>query len=463
MKQPNWKVPLILSASLLALGTFAYWLEYSHKPKKEKQDTANKKPLALPSETTQIVSFRLKSASKGLIEGKCEELTQKKCGVNDASNWSITYPQTLKADSENIKSLLSSAGNMLATETIDLSEETPEKRKKLLDEYGLSDTKRTDLSTQFLELNLENGKKITAWFGTEHPLGDKTFVAASENGNLNEQTIYLISNYSKSVFDHDLTYFRDKTLFTFDRSMIESFHAKVGSNTFDALKKDGLWQINTLPGDHERIETLLTNIAQLKAKEFPIEDPTKGLKSILSYQLKNKAETFTFDLFEKNKKVNKVDQKNYYAKVSTRKEVVEVDATILSQTQKKLNDLRNGFLLSQAGKISITKVNIGGKSYHQAHDFVIGKGEPKELSTLLESMTNTRFDDFVASVPGPKSGEITFTMGDEKNPSKYRFRFSLVNQKVYAEDLNQKRKEAFLLGGTFKSALPFDETAWKLK
>ncbi len=463
MKQPSWKMPLILSTSLLVLGSFTYWLEFSHKPKKEKEDTATKKPLGLPSETTQIVSFKIKSSTKGLIEGKCDDLAQKKCSIDSNGNWSLTYPEVLKADNENVKSLLSAATSLIATETIDLSDETPEKRKKLLDDYGLSDTKRTDLATQFMELTLEDGKKLTLWFGIEYPLGDKTFAAASVNGNVNEKTIYLVTNYFKNNFDHDLTYFRDKALFSFDRGAIESFKAKTAGGSLVGLKKDGLWLINDLPADYDRIQTLITSIALLKAKGFPQDAPIHGLKPMVSYELKNKTETFHFDLFEKNIKEKKVEHKTYYARSSERKEVVEVDNLILSQTNKKLNELRKGFLLSQAGQVSVTTVDLTGKHYTKPYHFTIGKGEPKELKNLMDSMVSSRIVDFIPAIPAGKSGEITLSFGDQQNPEKYHYRFTRSNKKIYAEDLNAKRKEAFLLSDSFNSALPFEEESWKLK
>ena len=227
MKQPNWKTPLVLSAALLGIGTFSYWLKYSHTPKKEKAETQTKKPLALPTEDSQVAMVKIKS-TRGLIEIKCDSLSVKKCSVTTLGKWTITNPAPKSgdpyvADPTELKNFLSGVTNAVATEVIELKDETPEKRKSLLSEYGLSDEKRTNVETQFIELILADdkgatGKRLTVWFGQEHPLGDKTFVASATDGTVNDQTVFLLSNqFKNSNFGKTVTNFREKSIFTFDR------------------------------------------------------------------------------------------------------------------------------------------------------------------------------------------------------------------------------------------------------
>ena len=489
MKQPSWKTPLILSGTLLVVGTFAYWLEYSHKPKKEKLDTAAKKPILLPKDDVQIMAFKIKSA-KGLIEGKCDDLAAKKCSIDSKSgSWTLTYPQQLKADDENVRTLLSSVTSQSAPEVIDLSEETEDKRKKLLDEYGLSDQKRTDIAAQFIEVTLEDGKRLTAWFGTEHPLGDKTFVASSTDGNINQKTIFLISNYFKSNFEHDLTYFRDKTAFNFQNGTVESIQGTNTQGKIGLNKVNGAWLIgsppNALAADYERVDQLISTISKLKAKEFATDDAIKGLKPVLSFSLQykdgEKPATASIQLYEKTLGAKK-EQKKYYAKVSSRKEILEVDAVTRSDLDKKVSSFRQSLLISQTEKAMMTKVKIEGAKLKAPLEFTAQAGkwsqqntasadqfkvDPKKLETLLEQMTFTRAKDFIAPIPQPQSktdkNEFEMTLGDDKNAAKSKYRFFMVKDKAYAQDLNSNRNEARLLEDSMKFALPFDPESWKIK
>jgi hypothetical protein len=502
MKNPSWNTPLILAATLAIVGSGTYWLQFSYKPKHDRIEGNTRKPLALPSEDTQIVAFKIKSV-RGLIEGKCEELAKKNCKVGSLAQWTITYPQTLKADDEGIKTFINDAANVSAIDMIDLTEETPEKRTKLLDEYGLSPDKRTNLAMQFVEFQLENGKRLTAWFGQEHPLGDKTFVARSEDGVVNDKNIYLISNFFKSNFDKSLTYFRDKKLFNFDRSAIDSIDAKTTFGKLNAKLASGKWTINGEAGDYDRIETLLSAIAQLKAIEFPQPSIIKGMKPIVTYDLGEKDKHYTLSLYEKTLRANprpadrdhhdhedgdehdrepgslksradRIEEKHYYAVVSGNSDVVEVQALILSQIDKTLNELRYGNLLSQAEKVTTTQVKFEGPEYHDAvqFDFKAGswtsasKIDGNNIPKLFDILTGSRVKDFVKTPNAKHVQDVTLSMGDDKNPARSHFQiFTVMRGKeelVYAIDLTGKKNEAMELeSAIFKNSIPFSPEVWK--
>lgn len=499
MKQPNWKMPLILSTTLAVVGGFTYWLQYSHKPKQEKSDSATKKPLAV-ADDAQIAAFKIKSKA-GLIEGKCDDLAKKNCKVNSSSNWTISYPQNLKADPESVKAFINDAASILATEVIDLSEDTAEKRTQLMDEYGLSADKRTHLDTQFVEFVLEDGKRITAWFGIEHPMGDKTFVAHSENGIVDDKKIFLISNFFKSNFDKTLTHFRDKKLFEFDRANIESFEAKTTASKLSASKADGKWTINGYQGNYEQIETVLSAISQLKAIEFPAASVIKGLKPIVSYDLKQKDKHHKLDLYVRVVKldhpmpsyeeghdehdghdhgrepnaVKTTEVKHFFAVVSDRPDPVEVSAIIRTQIDKSISDLRNGIILATNEKVTTTRVMIEGKDYPTPAVFEFKGGtwntntkmDSNHVPKLLETLSTSAASDFTSVPKAARTQEITITLGDEKSPDHHRFSFFSIKagkgESIYAVDLKQNKEALLLNESIYKNALPFNPDAWKMK
>jgi hypothetical protein len=489
MKQPNWKPALILSTSLFVIGSFAYWLQYSYKPKKETAEQDLKKPLAFAADTVQIAGFRLKTASS-LIEAECSSLGQKTCKVGTTGEWKVTHPEKLAGDSESIRDFLNNLSTMNASETIDLSEETQEKRSKMLEEYGLNEAKRAEPGAEFLELRLEDGKKIAAWFGSAHPFEDKVYVAASTDGRMNDKKIFLIANfYRTSVFGKTLTSFRDKTIFKFDRHTIESFDAKTPQGTVRAAKSGGLWTVNGLPADDDRIMTILIALSQAKVKEFPAVDASKGARSLIRYTLRPKgAPELSLELLsKKGPKPN--DAETHYLRTPSLQQVVEVEGNLKVQLDRSLSYLRRNLLLTLVEKAFVTRLKVEGKAYPAAVEFrqdgnvwtpvpapnrlngQMEKWDPEKLKTLLDQMATSHSPGIVAPAPGPKQDSVTITFGDEKNASKSRYEIYLARspgakkgtEKAFARDLNSPRNEAYELEDGLRNLVPFRPDSWKVK
>jgi hypothetical protein len=494
MKQPNWKTPLILSATLLVIGTFAYWLQYSHKPKKDKSDLQTKKPIALASDDTQVALIKIKS-THGLIEIKCESLAEKKCSGGSLGKWVITNPPSptgefYAADASVVKEFLNTATTTVATEVIDLAEETVEKRKALLTDYGLSDEQRPSLNTLFVELIVADdkgnqGKRHTAWYGVEHPIGDKTFVASAVDGVVNDQVIFLISNHTKSShFSKSLRNFREKTLFTFDRQNITAFSAKVvaeqkNNGKLIGKKENGAWTINGHPASFDHIETVLSAIANAKAVDFVDKKVIQGLKPAITYELQAGEKKYSLAIYEKHiaeKKIGKEKlpaEKHYYAQSSEKNELVEVESILRSNIDKTLVDLRNTILFTETEKVTASKFKIEARGYTASPEFQYSGGKWAALdpsqnwevtiaSKLLDLLAMTRIKDFVS--PAPTGKELMkISVGDEKNPTKFHYSIVEVKDKLYARNLNEKTNEAYLMEDSMKLALPKSESEWKIK
>ncbi|NDG84259.1 MAG: DUF4340 domain-containing protein [Proteobacteria bacterium] len=426
MKQPNWKPAFYLSATVFTLGSFTYWLQFAHKPKQEREDTLLKKPLPFRAESEQIAAFRIKSGS-GLIEGKCESLAQKTCKIGSTAEWSLTYPEKLKGDAARIRDFLNNVSGMTSADTLDLSEETPEKQAKLLEEYGLSDAKRTALNTSFIELTLEGGRKVTAWFGETHPIGDKIFVGSAENGVLNGKRVFLVANfYQKSLFEKNLTYFRDKSLFAFDRANVEEFKIKTARETLSGKRVNGLWEINGMEADHDRMETLLSGVAQAEAKEFVDETTLKGARAETAFEAMLKdGSKVSFALFLKTSGKKPDEKKSLYLKSPGLKTPVEVES---------------GFQAKPGGI----------------------KMDAAKATELLEQLSSAHNPEIVVPAPKPADDSVVLTLGTKEKGDLYRYRLYEVKDKAYARDLNSSRNEAFLLHESLKKAFPFRPDSWKM-
>ena len=192
------KPPLILPFVLATLAGLASWYQYSHKPTQEKKDVQTKKPIRLPAQDSQVLMIKIKS-SQGLIELKCESFAEKKCTPQSLGKWSID--QGISADPQLVKDFLYEVTETWG-ETIDLSVETPEKRKALLVEYGLSEEQRSRKEMISIELVLADSQglpatHLTEWIGNDLPIGERIFVGSSIDGKMNEEKVFLYSNRYK--------------------------------------------------------------------------------------------------------------------------------------------------------------------------------------------------------------------------------------------------------------------------
>lgn len=490
MKQPNWKVPLVLSATLAILGTFAYWLEYSHKPKKEKSDTALKKPIAFEDDV-QIARVYVRGKPLTL-NAKCLELAEKKCKPGSLSKWEVELTSQLNSqsktekytgDSENMKSLINAIQNSVATETIDLAEDTPEKRKQLFTEYGLSEELRKSETTPMIEVELEGGKKLNSWFGQEHPIGDKTFVASSVDGKLNEEVVFLISNFFKTHFEHNATYFRDKSIFNFERSNVIEMVGKTPKGSFSGKKVEQAWTLNNMSMSYERVETLLSYISQLKAKDFTNSNSIPaGAKSVASYSFKLKENgkdptSIELNLFEKTsaaKQAGATGEKSYYLKTSVRPDVLEVESFAYSQLNKSINDFRVVEILNPTLKTTLTVGKLSGTSFKEAFAYELKNGkwegtpskdstpDGSKLQTLLDQISTSSIREFVSPIAAAKK-KFEFELGDSKNAKLIQWEFFENAEKWYLKDRLNTRNEWYLLDDSLKTHLPTEPDSWKVK
>src|SRR5690349_1478139 len=135
MQKVNWTKQAIMAGALLVLGTAAYWLEFKHKPEKESKEEQSKKLFQLKDTPVKAVSIN--DGAGHTFEIRCSDPEAKLCKPGENAKWEVTAPLKVKADDSNVNALISTLNNLSVSESIDLKEETAEKRAMLLKEYGL--------------------------------------------------------------------------------------------------------------------------------------------------------------------------------------------------------------------------------------------------------------------------------------------------------------------------------------
>jgi hypothetical protein len=521
-QQVNWNRNLALAIALCALGSLAYWLEYKHAPEKEKAEESSKKVFAMKD--NQVESIALSGNAK-TFQLECQDLQSKMCKPGDNAKWKLTQPTQARADDSNANSLVSALSNLEAAETIDLKDETPEKRAALLKEYGLSPEALQGASVRKVDIKSPAAESI-AYLGATNPINDNIFAVIEKvpagqkaSGKADETKVYQFPSYVKGYFDHDLSYWRDKKVLALASSEVQSFEIKSKKNgTISAERKDGGWIIksgnSTFDGDNETIDNMLSAAAFLSAKSFVADsksDPKakailKSNPEILSVTFhkaqgnaKEAPAPVVLTLYSKQKDSKSgskasakasphghdhehefdqgaaADAQPVYATVSSNDPLYELQPAAPKQFQRELKDFRLSKLMTSLERFSVKKLEFAGKPIGDKPLTLVNqdskwlddssKAEVREdkVQTLLDRLTGNRIKDFLtgSAIPAGEKDGLKLTFGDDKNPAKHQYVFWKNGSNLYARDLVSAQKEAFLVDSTVTDALPWTRDFFK--
>ncbi len=506
MFQVSWKNQLVLAVVLFVFGSVVYWHEFKHKPLKTEAEEQTKKIFNLKE--TQIHSIKM-FADGQTFEFSCADVTSNLCKPGDNSKWQVQTPMKVKGDSANINSLVSTLNNLIINESVNLAEETTEKKASLLKEYGLDEASRKGAMVKKIEVKTSKGETVL-YLGQTHPVGDTIFGLASGD----DSKIYLVPGYLKSNLEHDLTYWREKKILTFGAPDVESFelvkeltHSK---STLQVSKKDGKWALHegskNYAGDAENIDSLLASLGYLSAKNFTADNKNSaeakkalaGAKPAFTFTLKryqgeqkSPHAPVVLKFFEKEalkKEVilnkNQAQKKNekspsekiLYLTVSDLDPLYEIDYFNLSRLNKEPKDLRLSKLITSMDRFGAKTIEFKGKPIGDVPMGIIQKdgkwvnkvtGEKinqDQVQGLLDKISGNKIKDFLSPTPAITAGEkdgLTMTLSGEKGENKRQFVFWKNSNKLYGRDLNSVDQEIYLVDHAVQEGLPWSKDFFK--
>jgi hypothetical protein len=517
MSQPNWKRPLGLAVTLVVLASAAYWSEFTRKPKKEEADEQEKKIVNLKDK--QIHSLFI---SNGLGMDLTFNCVDTSCKVGNASKWEIGDPLKVKADDANINAFLSALNNMSSSDTISLKDETPEKKAALLKEYGLDPAQISGHKDREVDITTTDGT-TAVYLGLQHPIGEGIFAAVEHvaagqktTGKINDNNVYVLPNFIKTNFEKDLTYWRNKKLFTIASHDVLKFHLKTLKSDIEGAKLGGAWILSSKGedtiGDNEGIDTLLTGATYLVAKNFVADHKTdpqaraalKGAKQVITFSLTAAAETpapsaspaaspappsetVTLTLYQKadgKPEKNGAVHMKTLATVSNLDPLFELENYSLERLGKELKDLRLSKLITAMDRFSAKNLKFEGGSLPQPVVLNMkdskwvqeanakGTVDSDKIQTLLDKLSSLKIVSFLPLAQAPSvlkgnTGSLKMTIGDGTNMEKHKFEFWKVvekdGSKLYARDLTSKRPEIFLMDNQLTEALPWAQDKFEDK
>jgi hypothetical protein len=496
VKAPNYRKQLALAIVLFALASLAYWLEYARKPKEEAARADEKKIFSLKGVPVAKIRLEGKKPDESYVLRvllECASLKDRLCKPEDTSKWTLAEPLRATGDDNTINSLLRNFGNLTTSDSVDLSSDAPEKRKQLLADYGLSADQRAKPETRKISLELEDGRRVTAYFGEKVPIGDGVFtvVERAEKGGapvLDDSRVQVVPDWQLSVFGQKTSYFRDKKLMSGNEREVTSFVIAASKRNpgarIEAQKAEGTdrWTLKSgargpYPGDLDTIEGVLSGALLLTAKDHVAENKNDatakkalaGAKLAFDLAMRTKDGEKRLKLYEKPP-TKKGGVPTVYATIEGLDPLVEVEPSNLDKLDQKLDDLRLKKMIAVMDRYGIDGIEaeVRGKraskrtwtKKDQEWKSEDGKPGPKDkLNTILDRLSSSIVRGFGGPAPGADT--LVLRMGNPEKPlakgPAYEIELWKVGNRLYARDLRTERKEIVELAGDFASQLPWDD------
>ena len=458
----SWKKPLLLVAALAALGGGAYWLEYTYKPKAEAAKDTSKKPFDLTGRNVDHIVIQ--NGTNGHFTLKCLDVASKHCKPGDAAKWALEEPMKVTADENNGNSLVSNLTNLIATEVISLKEETPEKRAALLKDYGLSAEQRSAKSARKVEVTFSEGPARTVTVGETHPMGDTYFALVDQD----ESQVYLVPTYFKNNLENNLTYWRNKKLFSLTASKITRFEYSGPKGKLKAVRDGTDWTLETdqagksqkITGDIDAVDTFLSSAVFASAKDFHSEDKKSpaakkalaGLKPYIHLKMFEAGKTpeesgasHEITLYQKKQGTGP----SAFAEITELDPLFTLDPAQLNRLDKGIKDLRASRLIGSLDRFNSTQLELSSERYGKEPMSLVQKngvwsmkGSSTEISkekigALLDAFAGTRMRDFVAlkdAKPGMPMDTVTVTFSDDQKVRR-KFKIWKGGEVIYTQDL----------------------------
>ena len=499
MKEVSWSRQALLALSLFLLGTFAFWLEYKHKPAKESAEEQKKRVFSIQDASVKSISLL---NGKSRVTLQCMDFDAQLCKPQGTSRWELLSPIQTRADDTNANSLLTAMGRLETSDVIDLKEEPAEKRESLLKEYGL-DAESRKMNSQ-VEVVTALGTTILS-IGQAHSVGSSVFVVRIDNGKENEvQSVYMIPSYFSSQISHDLSYWRDKKVVPFESHEVIALETNGQKDHFSGQRKDGLWVLKTsfgdISGDTEAIDQLLNTVTHLSAKNVVAED--KKSKEAVAL-LKDHSPLFKLSLHRESKPAptasptpavpasgNDSVELTFYEKKSSGKPgtpaspsylisslspvLYELDSNAISRFEKEVKDLRQSKLLTPMEQFTIRGIQLTSKSLGKdpaVFKDTDGKWSSstfpelpqdqlqEKIQAMLDLFGKNKIQSFIRApkIPSGEKEGLQVVLENDKGELKKKWVFWRKEGQVYARDLNAPHAEAYQLDKGAESMLPWEK------
>jgi hypothetical protein len=201
---------------------------------------------------------------KGLDAASTQEILLRKTGSADVlvrkvdGQWRLITPTAAPADAGVVGQLVSQLAAAKSNEVVDEKGED-------LHEFGLD---QPSGAVTFRPVS-EGAKAMALFFGADSPAKDQAYAMID-----GKPGVFTVNAGLKAASLKDFSELRDKAVWSFNASDVESVQSQIGGFTL-SRDKDGRWQVDSgkrhEPGKGSEIDGWLGQLAQLKADSVPSE------------------------------------------------------------------------------------------------------------------------------------------------------------------------------------------------
>jgi hypothetical protein len=238
----RFKSTFLLAVLFIVIGGYVYFYEIRKEAERQEAgETANR-----------VFVFDMDEVSRIYLKNYSDTMVLRR----DETGWVFETPMETRGDESQINIILSSI------ESAEI-ERTVEDSAVDLEPFGLDDPQAA------VQIETDQTVFDTLFLGHHNPT--QSFVYSRFSGKdrviLVPATIY--NNVNKKFFA-----LRDKTVLAFEREDVNQMLLSREKEALGFQRREGKWWIKTpieVRGDHGKIERIINNISNLRAKEIPSE------------------------------------------------------------------------------------------------------------------------------------------------------------------------------------------------
>jgi len=250
----------LIAALLLALfGVYYYFFE--HRQARQKEEAREKEKQVFSLDWDRLRGIRVVGSHGAfLLERQPGEAGEKTPPSPPQGEWRLVEPIKAEADSSLLSGMVDGLKGLKIDQVV---AENPED----LAPFGLESPKMT------IEVRMTEGEPQPPALrvGGKSPVGANSY--ARREG---EDKVLLLSASLETQFDKSLFDLREKRLFLFNQSEVESLRIlKQGRPWLEMAREDGQWLLISplrAPADEEEVGKILSKLTGLRARSFEAEE-----------------------------------------------------------------------------------------------------------------------------------------------------------------------------------------------
>jgi hypothetical protein len=390
---------LIAAVVLAALSGVLYWSNH-RKP----ADSAVKVSADTPAKILTLVQADIVK-----VDIKKKSGDEVALAKDDAGKWQIVAAKPLRADQNEVSSILSTLSALS-------SERLIEEKAGNLSEYGLA---QPAIEVDVTEKNSKTQKLL---IGDNTPAGNAVYVALA-----GDPRVFTLASYNKTSLDKSAKDLRDKRLLVFEQDKLSRVELASKKVNMEFGRSKNQWQIlkpKPLRADDSKVEELIRKLGDAKMDLGPSDEDQKKAAPAFSSGIAVATAKVTDATGTEELQVRK-NKDDYYAKSSAVEGVYKVGSDLGTTLDKAVDDFRNKKLFD-VGFADLEKIELhdGSKAYFLTKggsDWFSGDGKRVDAigaEAFVEKVRDISASKFVDSGFSAATIDVTATSNGGKSVEK---------------------------------------------